>query len=332
MRPTLARFRTADPTWIGFGLAIFSAAVYTAANVCLRDVAHCDPFLVSWIKCMPMVLFSAGMIAYGRARHACPVPGVRILAALVLTGIIAQLGGNVGYQVALGNVGLALGTALNFGVLIVGGAVVGWFWLREPVSARSTVAMALLVGAIALLCLAAPAAAISVATTKTAGVMLLGVGGACASGIAYCVLAAIIRQMSRDKIPLFIILFMISATGFVGHGLFTFYRVGWDGLEATPWEAWRSMIAAGLFNSIAFVALSNALRRAPVVQVNAVNASQIAMAAMAGVIFFDEPASWPLVVGTLLTVVGLWIVDRSPTAEEPDAAVAASLIASEAGD
>ena len=46
------------------------------------------------------------------------------------------------------------------------------------------------------------------------------------------------------------------------------------------------MLAAGVFNLIAFVAVTRALQIATLVYVNALNASQVAMAGLAGVIFF----------------------------------------------
>lgn len=329
LRHVFARLRVVDSAWAGFALGIFSAAVYTCANVCLRGVAHCDPFWVSCIKATPMMLLSGSMIVWRCMRQSCCFPRFRVLAALLVIGAIAQLGGNVGYQISLGVIGLALGTALTFGALIIGGALIGRFWLGEPISPRSTAAMSLLIGAIALLCLAAPAAQNSVATEMGAWVLLLGVGGACASGLAYSLLGAMIRRLARTQTPLPVTLFMISGTGFVGLGITSLVRLGWSGMLATPPVDFQSMCGAGLFNAVAFLALSKALERAPVVQVNAVNASQIAMAGLAGVIFFGEPASWPLVTGALLTVVGLALVERTKAAEEPDAAVTASIIAAD---
>ena len=273
-----------------------------------------------------MALSSGSTIVWRRLRGACPLPGFRVLAALLLIGALAQLGGNVGYQISLGVIGLALGTALTFGALIVGGAVVGRFWLGEAVSARSAAAMALLIGAIALLCLAAPAAQVSVAANTSPALLLLGVGGACASGIAYSLLGAMIRRQARNETPLPITLFMISGTGLFGLGLLSLYRLGWSSMWSTLSSNWPAMCGGGLFNALGFLALSKALERAPVVQVNAVNASQIAMAGLAGVIFFGEPADWPLVVGAVLTVIGLALVQRSPAAEEPDAAVTAAIV------
>ncbi|HEX4148794.1 MAG TPA: DMT family transporter [Pirellulales bacterium] len=276
-----------------------------------------------------MMLLSGCMIGRTYWRQSRPLPSFRVLAALLGIGVVGQLGGNVGFQVSLGVVGLALTTALTFGTLIVGGSLIGRIWLGESVSARSAAAMALLIGAIALLCSAAPAAQGSVATDRGTWTLLLGIGGACAAGLANSLLGAVIRRLSRTPTPLSVMLFTISGTGVLGLGALTLDRLGWQGMRATSAADFLMMCGAGLFNAIAFLSLGKALERAPIAQVNAINASQIAMAALAGVVVFGEPAGWPLVAGTLLTVVGLAMIQRSTTAEEPDAAVTASIVAAE---
>ena len=68
------------------------------------------------------------------------------------------------------------------------------------------------------------------------------------------------------------------------------------------------MFAAAAFNFTAFVALAFALKSLPVVAVNLINASQVAMAAVAGVMLFAEPATAPLIIGIMLTFAGLMIL------------------------
>jgi drug/metabolite transporter (DMT)-like permease len=56
---------------------------------------------------------------------------------------------------------------------------------------------------------------------------------------------------------------------------------------------------------LAFAALTKALHLSSVPFVNALNASQSAMAAVIGVLLFREAFSLPLLSGVLLTAVGL---------------------------
>ena len=68
------------------------------------------------------------------------------------------------------------------------------------------------------------------------------------------------------------------------------------------------MLGAGVFNAIAFLAVTKAFQLISVVYVNSLNASQAAMAAIAGVILFSEPMSLPLAVGVALTIAGLMLI------------------------
>ena len=61
------------------------------------------------------------------------------------------------------------------------------------------------------------------------------------------------------------------------------------------------MILAGLFNAVAFLALTKSLQLVPVVYFNALNATQAAMGALAGIMLFAEPSTWLLWLGVAMT-------------------------------
>jgi len=85
------------------------------------------------------------------------------------------------------------------------------------------------------------------------------------------------------------------------------------------------MLAAGIFNALAFIALTKALQLANLVYVNALNATQATMAAIAGVLIFHEAPSPELAFGVLLTILGLLMMKQRPRAEpRPAAGEAAS--------
>jgi BirA family biotin operon repressor/biotin-[acetyl-CoA-carboxylase] ligase len=76
------------------------------------------------------------------------------------------------------------------------------------------------------------------------------------------------------------------------------------------------MLLAGLLNAIAFFACGAALMRLSVVRVNLINASQAALCAAGGVLFFQEALTAWMVLGTLLTMGGLMLMER-PAPEIP---------------
>jgi multidrug transporter EmrE-like cation transporter len=94
----------------------------------------------------------------------------------------------------------------------------------------------------------------------------------------------------------------------VSLGILSYARLGWQGIAATSGQQWWVMTAAGVFNFVAFLALAKALQLTTVVYVNALNASQVAMAAVAGVVLFRESSSPALALGVILTIGGLMLM------------------------
>jgi drug/metabolite transporter (DMT)-like permease len=100
----------------------------------------------------------------------------------------------------------------------------------------------------------------------------------------------------------------ICLVGTVGLGAASVQRIGWAGILATDRRDWAIMLVAGVFNCVAFFLLTKALQMTGLVHVNALNASQAAMAAVAGVLLFHEPLTWPLGSGIALTIIGLLLM------------------------
>ncbi len=91
----------------------------------------------------------------------------------------------------------------------------------------------------------------------------------------------------------------------------TLSRIGTDGIAATDARGWWGMALAGVFNAAAFFALSNSLRRIPVVAVNLLNSTQAAMAGVAGWMIFQEPMTIELPIGVALTFIALFLMSIS---------------------
>lgn len=303
----------------GLLLALVSAAFYTGTNICLRSVVHCDDIWVSCLKAVPTLALAALLVGVDRLRGRGVWPSRGVVAALFATALVAHWGGNVVFQVGLREIGLAFSVPLTFGVLIVGGAVMGRVFLAEPITSRSVLAMLVLVAAIALLSLGAGAPGPPVPTLRAAAAasrwgLVLGVAAASFSGLCYALMGIVMRRLATRRVPVSIMLLVISLTGVVTLGLGSVARVGLGGLAHGDGADISAMLGGGACNALAFLMLGKALELAPVVQVNSVNASQTAMAAVAGVLLFGEQATPPLVLGMALTVVGLVLISQKSSA------------------
>ncbi|MBL9094678.1 MAG: DMT family transporter [Planctomycetaceae bacterium] len=296
---------------VGTLLALVSAVFYTLTNMCLRAAANCDIYWVSCIKAAPTFVIAAALVASRVRRGAPTYPSHTIVAKLFLTGLVAHIGGNVAFQYGLGVVGLAAAVPLTFSTIIVGGAVLGRVFLHESITYRSAAAMGLLCASIALLGwhteLARPTES---AARFDAWTTALAVGVTCASGLAYSILGVVIRRMVTGAIDSSFVLLIISISGVLSLGLTSLYRLGPAGIAATGAEDWTWMIWAGVFNAGGFFLLTKALHLIPVAYVNVVNASQTAMAAVAGVLYFRELTTAALAAGVALMLVGILLMER----------------------
>ncbi|MEO8498290.1 MAG: EamA family transporter, partial [Planctomycetota bacterium] len=110
--------------------------------------------------------------------------------------------------------------------------------------------------------------------------------------------------------------FCVTSVGLLTLAPLTIYRIGIVEMMQTEQADLGLMVLAGVFNLIAFLALTRALQITSLVYVNALNASQVAMASVAGIVLFQEQASPALTLGVGLTVLGLLIMPRHQASVE----------------
>jgi drug/metabolite transporter, DME family len=301
-----------DPHFFGTLCGLFSALLYTGANAFLRAVHDCDPVWVAAIRAVPTVVVMAPVLAIMVWRRQPLVPSYRLAGLIVLGGLFGQLGGNISFQWSLHIIGVALSVPLCLGGMIVGAAILGRVVLYEPLTPRVLLALGLLLGAIFVLAFGARDASRAMATEPTSPLLLAGgVAAACGAGFCYATLNAILRYCTIRGAPLPTALFTVSAVGAISLSSLAWLRLGTAPLLATQPHDLAIMLAAGVCNTFAFIALTKSLQLTSVVYVNSLNATQATMAAVAGVFIFNEALSPWLAVGICLTIAGLAVLARA---------------------
>lgn len=307
------RFRNLETATVGLIFGIIATAGYTLAGIILRDLADdTDPYWVSCIKAIPTLVVALWLIRQRRRRGERIDFPFRLLPILLAIGVIVQVGGNAGLQWAFEVIGLAISIPLMFGTLIVGSAAIGVLMFQERMTRRRIAAVVLLMAAVSVLSFAArsedaQATQLSAASTSLAAI---GVLVACLSGFAYATSHAAIRHYTSPTIPLSVPLAIFSVAGIIVLGAMSYWRLGWEGIAGTTSDQWSRLWAAGLVNAAAYFALGRAIQMLPLVQVNIITASQVALNAVAGIMIFSEPISTALVIGVVLTMIGLVIQGR----------------------
>ena len=256
------------------------------------------------MKAIPTVIFLGPLVLVMAIRGRTLVTDTRMIPRFTAAALVAQFVGNVSFQISLGIIGLAAAVPITLGTLIVGGAMLGRLILGEPVRRRTIIAMVLLITAVVVLSL--PEGTQPTEVTEDAGLPVwLGGVFAAASGAAYGLFGVVMRQTLTGGVTAPLTLLISGTVGTVSLWSLTYARMTIDDLSAVALQQWLTMFAAGLFNFAAFVALASSLKVLPVVAVNLINASQVAMAALAGVLLFAEPVTATLLAGIVLTVAGL---------------------------
>jgi DME family drug/metabolite transporter len=297
--------------WIkGGSYGLLSSVGYTVANVCLREVSHMNPVWVALVKALPTIALTLPWLIFVVSSGRAKLPGKRAMAMLIGGGIAGQIGGNICFQWSLHVIGLALAVPLTTGSLIIAGATLARVLLGEKISKRNLSANGIMVLAVCILSLGAPSASKAIGFTGDEGTgwtwAFLGVVAACIPGLGYSLQNIAIRRALTQGTHIAAALLTVSTTATIVTILWLEATVSVSKVaQATSSAELNWLLAAGVCNAAAFVALSIALRLTPIWFVYALTSTQVAMAAVCGVWLFNEPATPTLVAGSLLTIVGL---------------------------
>jgi drug/metabolite transporter (DMT)-like permease len=286
-----------------------SALGYSAANVFLRRLVDTDPVLVATIKTIPTILMTLPWLWLRYRAGQEETIDRRSLWILLAVAVFGHLAGNVGFQLSLGVVGLVVAVPIVFGAMLISSPILSRWLLAEKVSQRTMLAMTVLIIAIMILALNAKQISNGSDLTPASSASLLGaILLLCLAGIAYTLLGIGISYGLKQGMSLPACLFIVSSSGFVVLMAVAMLSVGWAGMLATESQPWLDMLLAGIFNAVAFLALTRALQLTTVTHVNLINASQVTLAAVTGVWLFNETPTVALAVGIVITVIGLVMI------------------------
>lgn len=310
---------------VGLLWGMLSSVAYMLANLGLRGVATAADGVTEldwavWVsanKAAPVMAVAWILVAW-RAWQGLPaLPPRPLVVPLILTGLFMQWGGNVSFQYSLSRAGLALTVPFCFTTILLSAAIGGRVVLGDPINRSTVLAMAAMIAAMIVLTQGTRAATESLASRSDLAATGLAVAAAGLSGIAYGAGGVMMRRCVRGDISHSATIVVLSTTGLLTLGGSSLLRLGVDRLLATPPHAWIRMLSAGVATAVAFFAISGAYQHLSTVRVNLLNASQIAMSALAGVILFGEPNTVWLQAGTALTIVGLVLSARGDAATPP---------------
>ena len=239
--------------------------------------------------------------------------------SLGITSVAVQIFGNVAFQVALSIVGLTISVPLVLATMLIAGAASGKLMLGEVVSSRKIASILVLIPASVILSFSAATANVSDAADSNVGMILFGVAANIAAGIAYALQGTLMRRSMQRGVSAWTTLLLINSVGVTFLLGWSLWQLGPSAILATSWDQLKIMLLAGGLNALAFMAMAKSLQHVSVLYVQLLNASQAAISALAGWMFFSEPITKMIFLGILLTSVGLVIagVKDDATTDKP---------------
>lgn len=296
----------------GTVLCLSAAFFYAGANVALRMLADpsraTDPMWTICVKETVTVLVVGPLLLFQYLRGRASLPSRRSLGILLAAGAAVQLIGNVGLLWAMGIVGLAIALPVALAVSLISAALLGTFFLKESLTWRVMLGIGLLIAGI--VCLRAGAGGGLEGIHTPAGMVIVAILVACLAGVTYGLLTIAIRHVARRDTSVWVVVLVVTGCGMVLLGVLSWARFGIARLAATPAEHLFWMGVSGFLNLLGFLALTKGLQWTPVARANILTASQVALAALAGWILFQENVNAPVLMGFALTLAALFCTDR----------------------
>jgi drug/metabolite transporter (DMT)-like permease len=231
---------------------------------------------------------AAGISPWGRRRGLLLLRG--LLGSLALACVFA----------ALTLLPLATATVIQY-LYPTFAAVVGWWWLGEPIGIRVLLAMAL--GWVGVVLVCQPAAG-AISATGVALALL----GALLTALAY----GSVRELGRSEHPLVILLYFPLLT--------LPLSLPWVALDPVlPQGAdWLWLIGVGLFTQLGQLGVTHGLVRLPVARATAIGYGQVLFAALWGWLLFGEALAPATLLGACLILAAtLLSLPAAPAAAAP---------------
>ncbi|MGL4944275.1 MAG: DMT family transporter [Thermoguttaceae bacterium] len=335
--------------WHGLLFCFGSTTFYCTSNIILRGLTEqnvSNDWTLFYKELIGLTILMPWLVCrffQGRYAH----QSKRLLACLIVGGIVCELIGARLQLWAFGVIGIILAMPIIQALNLVSTAVLGVYLVNEKLSRRKLWVIPLLIVALSVLTWgklhATPEATTPTAMETAQWLAILGVVAAMVTGLAYAFHMTCMRiacsahwreeyslwdnlrwsdwigagqqtppddtnsQQHKTGEPVSLILAMaiILVIGVLGFGFCLYREHGLNGFVDAPPVCWWLVAASGVANLIGFFCQAFALRLTSATQVMLISVLQIGVITLTGYFLFGEPVNTLIVVGLILTTLGV---------------------------
>lgn len=297
----------------GEGWAAVSAFSYALTAIFSRLASQsADPFVAPAFRLLPVLVIAwtqVGRSGQGRSRLRpadARFIGWRVLSILFLGGTLTTVVGTVGYFYALRAGGVVL-TQPVLATNILWGALVAAIFLNERLNKGMAIGIIAAVAGIALLGYGRSAGGDVPGSVLVAIPLALVPAIAWASAASctrYALLRGVDKYLAVAASGTWAVLLLSGVVFVIGRG---------PAFWTTEWRAIGTLLAAGLLTAAAQISTAQALSLTTVASVTTISGMNPVLSTLLAVVLLGEELNVLMLVGTLLTVVGVIYVQLSKT-------------------
>jgi DME family drug/metabolite transporter len=295
----------------GEGWAVVSALSYALTAIFSRVASQTvDPFVAPVFRMLPVLTIAWVQAMRSRQGGLRIRPGTagfmgrRTLLVLLMGGTLMTVVGTVGYFYALREGGVVL-TQPVLATNILWGALIAAVFLKEPLSKSMTVGILFAVLGVALLGYGRAAGG-EVPSSVLLAIPLALIPAVAWASSANCTRYALVRGVNKYVAiavsGTWAVVVLTGVVFVIGRGS-AFWTAGW--------QAIGTLLVAGLLTAAAQISTAQALSLAPVASVTTISGTNPVLATVLAVVLLGEELNVLMLVGTVLTVVGVVYVQLS---------------------
>ncbi|MDR1964367.1 MAG: DMT family transporter [Planctomycetaceae bacterium] len=331
--------------WAGTIFAFLSTTCYAVSNTIMRFLTDYN-LDIDWILfykeligltiLIPWLLFR---FFQGRFRFISK----RLIFYVAFAAVFCQLVGAHLHILGFAVIGLVIAVPLIQSSTLLGVAILGRYFLGDPLSQRRKIAMVILIAAVILLSVGKELtleSATEIVQPQNTGFFLLVAVGTVVAGIAYSIyiilLRYVIRKYWQDEnsawlsfqfsqwvgfdfqnrlpetgrhcyapFPVTLMMCVVLGVGIMIFGSCLFLKHGTTGFHEVPCWAWAVIPISGIGNMVGFFFQIQGLRMTSAVQASLIAVSQMLVLSLIGFAFFGESINLLVLSGLALTVYGV---------------------------
>ena len=252
-------------------------------------------------------LVALPIVIVGLIRHTIPANQWRFWGLLFGVSCLMQVLGNITYIWLFDMAGIAIALSCVWMGGLFSAQTFDLLCLKERFNVRTFIGLTIVLAAVCCIGIGLGLSdnTLSDLSQFGAGAIALIILGGLLVGIMNSSTMASVRVAHNNNVPFWVPILIVPGSGTIVLGILSCMEHSSGILTALTYQQFGVAFLAGAANLIAFAALVKGLGTTSLAYMNLLNASQVALGALAGIFWFMEPSNGFIITGIILTIAAI---------------------------